>query len=55
MDIVEDDLEYLSWDKEGLSLVKKVSDVTKPDAGDLYYRWSDNKVYKCTVVSVNGR
>lgn len=38
-----------------LTCKKKISDVTKPDAGDLYYRWSDNKLYKCTVVSVNGR
>lgn len=48
MDIVEEDLEYLFWDKEGTSLVKNKSGVAKRDTGDLYYPWSDNKLYKCT-------
>lgn len=48
MDIVEENLEYFFWDKEGILFVKNVSGVVKIDTGDLYYRWFDNKLYKCT-------
>lgn len=50
MEIVEDDLRFLFYDKEKKRQVQKMGDLLSSEAGTFHFRWTNKKMYECEVL-----
>ena len=55
MDVVEDDLKYIYFDKKKEKRVSSLQDLVALDEGTLYYKRTNEKMYACEAHRVNGK
>lgn len=54
MEVREEDLQFCFTDKTGAQNVQSMEDLTSVHE-TFYYQWDDKKLYKSSVISVNGK